>query len=139
MVTAMMLRICLLSALICLLPVLASASSSSSDLLLNGNEIDLLVGAPTGTVEPLDTRRTRIPENQQFDYSGLLDDDFQSDASFEDLGWTDAEEQPANEEMTEDQFLDLVSETDEIERIESDDAAKTDANSFDSVETESQL
>lgn len=134
-----MLRISVLSALIFLLPVLSSASQSSSGILLDGNDIDLLVGAPVGVVEPLDTRRTRIPEAKQHDYSDLLNEDFQPDASFEDLGWADAEEQPVDEEMAESQFLDLVSETDEIEHIENDDDAKTDANSIDSVETEFKL
>ncbi len=135
----MMLRFSLLTALIFLLPILASASAADYDLLLQGNEIDLLVGAPTGVVEPLDTRRTRMPEEKKVDYSGFLEEDFQSDASLADIGWIDAEDQPVDEGMTEEQYLDLVNETEEIEKTEEDDAAKTDANSTDSVETEFKL
>ncbi|HNX74198.1 MAG TPA: hypothetical protein PLM07_11115 [Candidatus Rifleibacterium sp.] len=122
-----------------LTPILASASQTSSDILLDGNDIDLLVGAPAGVAEPLDTRRTRVTPGNLYDYSGLLDEDFQSEASFADLDWSDAEEQPVDEEKAEAQFLDLVSETDELESIETDDNAKTEVNSFDSVETNSQL
>lgn len=135
----MMLRFSFLTALIFLLPILASASAADYDLLLQGNEIDLLVGAPTGVVEPLDTRRTRVSEEKKVDYSGFLEEDFQSDATLADLGWIDAEDQPADEGMTEEQYLDLVNETEEIEKTEEDDAAKTDANSTDSVETEFKL
>ena len=98
-----MLRFSFLTALIFLLPILASASAADYDLLLQGNEIDLLVGAPTGVVEPLDTRRTRIPEEKKVDYSGFLEEDFQSDATLADPGWIDAEDQAADESMTEEQ------------------------------------
>lgn len=135
----MKLRFYILSALLATLPSIVAASPSTTDMLLDGNAIDLLVGTPAGISEPLDSRRTRVGKSQQFDYSGLLDDEFQADATFDELGWTDAEEQPADEELTESQFLDLISETDEIERTESDDTASTEANSFDSVETEPQL
>jgi len=135
----MMLRFSFLTALIFLLPILASASAADYDLLLQGNEIDLLVGAPAGVVEPLDTRRTKLSEEKKVDYSGFLEEDFQSDATLADLGWIDAEEHPVDEGMTEEQYLDLVNETEEIEKTEEDDAAKTDANSTDSVETEFKL
>ncbi len=135
----MMLRFSLLTALIFLLPILATASAADYDLLLQGNEIDLLVGAPTGMVEPLDTRRTRIAEEKKVDYSGFLEEDFQSDATLADLGWIDAEDQPVDESMTEEQYLDLVDETEEIEKTGEEDAAKTDVNSTDSIETEFKL
>ena len=137
----MALRLGILIVIALLTPVLASAANSpGKEMLLDGNEIDLLVGAPTGIVEPLDTRRTRVAPENRYDYSEFLDDDIQADASFEDLGWTDAEEQPASEETTEAQYLDLVSEADEIEIGESADGkTKTDAISSDSVETDSQL
>lgn len=137
----MALRLGILIIIALLTPLLAAAANSNGkDMLLDGNEIDLLVGAPTGIVEPLDTRRTRVAPENRYDYSELLDDDFQAETSFEDLGWTDAEEQPASEESTEAQYLDLVSEADEIEIEENAEGiAKTDAISSDSVETNSQL
>jgi hypothetical protein len=134
-----MVRFFFLSALFILLPMLLTGAPSSADLLLNGNDIDLLVGAPTGIAEPLDPRRTRIKEEKQYDYSTLLDEDFLSDARFEDLGWADAEEQPADEDMTESQYLDLMSETDELEGSDFEEGTKTEANSTVSVETEFKL
>lgn len=139
MVTSMFLRTTILLALICLLPLLANASESSTDLLLSGNDIDLLVGTPTGVVEPLDAKRTVIAEQNRFDYSGFLEDDFQADDGFANLDWSDAEEQPVAEGATEEQVLDLLSETEEIEQSETSEPAKSDANSTDSIETEFKL
>lgn len=133
------LRLTVLSALLCLVPLLAGANETDSDLLLNGNDIDLLVGTPTGVFEPLDAKRTPIPEANRFDYSGFLEDDFQADDGFANLDWSDAEEQPAGEEQTESQLLDLLSETEEIEQSESDEPVKSEANSTDYVETEFKL
>ncbi len=135
----MMLRSGILLIIVLLAPIMASASQTSSDILLDGSDIDLLVGAPAGVSEPLDTRRTRVTPGNLYDYSGLLDEDFQSEASFADLDWSDAEEQPVDEEKAEAQFLDLVSEADELEGIETDDNAKSEVKSFDSVETNPQL
>ena len=135
----MMLRSGILLIIVLLAPIMASASQTSSDILLDGSDIDLLVGAPAGVSEPLDTRRTRVTTGNLYDYSGLLDEDFQSEASFADLDWSDAEEQPVDEEKAEAQFLDLVSEADELEGIETDDNAKSEVKSFDSVETNPQL
>ncbi len=134
-----MIRKTLLSIMFILLPLFLSGATTSSDLLLNGNEIDLLVGAPTGIVEPLDSRRTRLEEEKQYDYSTLLEEDFLSDARFEDLGWNDAEEQPADDDLTEAQFLDLISETDDFEESELKKGTKTESNSTVSVETEFKL
>jgi len=134
-----MIRKTLLSIIFILLPLFLSGATTSSDLLLNGNEIDLLVGAPTGIVEPLDSRRTRLEEEKQYDYSTLLEEDFLSDARFEDLGWNDAEEQPADDDLTEAQFLDLISETDDFEESELKKGTKTESNSTVSVETEFKL
>lgn len=134
-----MIRKTLLSIIFILLPLFLSGATISSDLLLNGNEIDLLVGAPTGIVEPLDSRRTRLEEEKQYDYSTLLEEDFLSDARFEDLGWNDAEEQPADDDLTEAQFLDLISETDDFEESELKKGTKTESNSTVSVETEFKL
>ena len=135
----MMLRSGILLIIVLLAPIMASASQTSSDILLDGSDIDLLVGAPAGVSEPLDTRRTRVTPGNLYDYSGLLDEDLQSEASFADLDWSDAEEQPVDEEKAEAQFLDLVSEADELEGIETDDNAKSEVKSFDSVETNPQL
>ena len=135
----MMLRSGILLIIVLLAPIMASASQTSSDILLDGSDIDLLVGAPAGVSEPLDTRRTRVTPGNLYDYSGLLDEDFQSEASFADLDWSDAEEQPVDEEKAEAQFLDLVSEADELEGIETDDNAKSEVKSFVSVETNPQL
>ena len=135
----MMLRSGILLIIVLLAPIMASASQTSSDILLDGSDIDLLVGAPAGVSEPLDTRRTRVTPGNLYDYSGLLDEDFQSEASFADLDWSDAEEQPVDEEKAEAQFLDLVNEADELEGIETDDNAKSEVKSFDSVETNPQL
>jgi len=124
-----------------LLPASGTAQTTNSDKqLLSGNEIDLLVGAPTGVAEPLDTRRTRVDESVNHDLSNLLDDDFASENNFVALDWSDAEDASPDPGQTESQFLDLLAETGELEEIETkEDATAEDVISTDYIETEFKL
>ncbi|NCB37889.1 MAG: hypothetical protein EOM80_03890 [Erysipelotrichia bacterium] len=136
----MSLRIAVLLFVFSLLFSVVFASESTSDLLLSGNDIDLLVGTPTGVTEPLDPKRTVIAPQDKLDFSGFLEDDFQAEPGFATLEWSDAEDRPAGEDVTEEQLLDLLSETEEIEQSETDDAAEpSEANSDDYIETELEL
>lgn len=91
------------------------SQNAAAELLLSGNDIDLLVGAPEGIVEPLDQRRTKYGASNNQDFSGMLEDDLQADISFAELDWSDAEDKQPSEDETESQLLDLLSETDELE------------------------
>lgn len=136
----MNLRIALLLLVISLLSSVAFAFEPASDMLLSGNDIDLLVGVPTGISEPLDPKRTVVAPQNRLDFSGFLEDDFQAEPGFATLDWSDAEDQPVGEEVTESQLLDLLSETEEIEQSETDDKVKSsEANSDDYIETELEL
>lgn len=136
----MSLRIAVLLFVFSLLFSVVFASETTSDLLLSGNDIDLLVGTPTGVTEPLDPKRTVIAPQDKLDFSGFLEDDFQAEPGFATLEWSDAEDRPAGEDVTEEQLLDLLSETEEIEQSETDDATEpSGANSDDYIETELEL
>lgn len=117
--------------------------NTAADLLLTGNDIDLLVGAPLGITEPLDQRRTRHAAGSGPDFSGLLEDDLNSDVSFAELDWSDAEDIQVNEDQAEAQLLDLISETEELEKSDNtvaDDLPDTsDAISSDNIETDLKL
>lgn len=137
-----MIRIfCYLLILILALPASAIAQpGNSEELLLSGNEIDLLVGTPTGVTEPLDTRRTRVDESIRHDFSNLLEDDFATGNGFETLDWSDAEDKEADPDQAESELLDLLDETGEIESLDSSSDAKSDELiSTDNVETEFKL
>ena len=125
-------------------PGFAFASQSASvDLLLSGNDIDLLVGTPVGIVEPLDQRRTKYVASNNQDFSGFLEDDLQSDISFAELDWSDAEDRQPSEDETESQMLDLLSETDELENSDMKKnenlSATDDAISLDYIESDLKL
>ena len=68
----MSLRIAVLLFVFSLLFSVVFASETTSDLLLSGNDIDLLVGTPTGVTEPLDPKRTVIAPQDKLDFSGFL-------------------------------------------------------------------
>ena len=124
------------------LPGLAQTPDNAGHLL-SGNEIDLLVGAPTGVAEPLDTRRTRVDESVNHDLSNLLEDDFASESGFVGLDWSDAEDASPDPGQTESQLLDLLAETGEIEELGEieigEDAKSEDVISTDYIETEFKL
>lgn len=117
--------------------------NAAADLLLSGNEIDLLVGAPTGIAEPLDQRRTRHAPGSGPDFSGLLEDDLNADITFAELDWSDAEDGQVNEDQAESQLLDLISETEELEKSDTEVSDNlpdaNDAISSDNIETDLKL
>lgn len=134
---------CRLLVLVLLLALPASGSaqkSNSKEFMLSGNEIDLLVGTPTGVVEPLDTRRTRVDESVRHDFSNLLEDDFATGSGFEALDWSDAEDTSPEPEQIESDLLDLLDETGEIENLESTgETPNEELISTDNIETEFKL
>ncbi len=92
--------------------------SSNESNLLSSNEIDLLVGTPEGIAEPLDSRRNTITKDNQVDYSKFLDDNALSDTPETNLEWKDAEESVPNENQVENQLMDLLAETEELEKTD---------------------
>ncbi len=86
--------------------------------LLSSNEIDLLVGTPEGIAEPLDSRRNTITKDNQVDYSKFLDENALSDTPENKLEWKDAEESVPNENQVENQLMDLLAETEELEKTD---------------------
>lgn len=125
-------------------PAMAMAGTNiAAELLLSGNDIDLLVGAPVGIAEPLDQRRTRHDPINKQDFSEFLEDDLSGDLSFNELDWSDAEDAQVSDDQAESQLLDLLSETEELEKSDSklDDAQtdNDDAISFDNIETDLKL
>ena len=134
---------CRLLILLLILAVSDSGRGQKSDgveLMLSGNEIDLLVGTPTGVVEPLDTRRTRVDESVRHDFSNLLEDDFAAGTGFDALDWSDAEDTSPDPEQIESDLLDLLDETGEIEKLESTgETPNEELISTDNVETEFKL
>ena len=86
--------------------------------LLSVKEIDLLVGTPEGIAEPLDHRRNTITKENQVDYSSFLDDNALPDNSETNIEWKDAEENVPNENQVENQLMDLLAETEEIEKTD---------------------
>lgn len=86
--------------------------------LLSVNEIDLLVGTPEGVAEPLDSRRNKITKDNKIDYSCYLDENALTDDTSLDLSWEDAEDSSVNENQVEDQLMNLLAETEELEKID---------------------
>jgi len=118
----------------------AHAGSQKPDLLLSGNEIDLLVGAPVGVEEPLDSRRTRVDESIRHDFSNLLEEDFNSETEITEIDWSDAEDANIDPDQAESLLIDLLAETGELENFDFSEESETDeANSIDNVETEFKL
>lgn len=116
------------------------AQNKKTDLLLSGNEIDLLVGTPTGVVEPLDARRTRVDESISHDFSNLLEEDFAAEDSFSDISWSDAEDTHLDSTQAESQLIDLLAETGELENFDFNEIYESEeANSSDNIETEFKL
>lgn len=116
------------------------AYNEKTELLLSGNEIDLLVGTPTGIVEPLDNRRTRVDESISHDFSNLLEEDFAAAGNLSDLSWADAEDMPIDPSQAEAQLIDLLAETGELENFDfNENCENEEANSTDYVETEFKL
>ncbi len=118
-------------------------SVTEMELLLSGNEIDLLVGAPVGIVEPLDQRRTRHSTDKQHDFSNLLEDDLSADVAFSEMAGSDAEDSQITQDQAESQLLDLLSETEELEQSEKQNSVNScepfEAISTDNIETEFKL
>ena len=86
--------------------------------ILSVKEIDLLVGTPEGVAEPLDSRRNTITKENQVDYSSFLTDDALPEDSKLDIEWKDAEDTTPNENQVENQLMDLLAETEEIEKTD---------------------
>ena len=86
--------------------------------VLSNNEIDLLVGTPEGIAEPLDVRRNKITKDNQVDYSSFLDENALSDNENLNFNWEDAEDSTPNENQVETQLMDLLAETEELEKID---------------------
>ena len=86
--------------------------------LLSSSEIDLLVGTPEGISEPLDSRRNSITKDNQVDYSKFLDDNALSNTQETDFEWKDAEDSAPNENQVENQLMDLLAETEELEKTD---------------------
>lgn len=89
-----------------------------SNLTLSGTEIDLLVGTPEGIAEPLDSRRNGISKDNQVDYSGFLDENALSDEMVASMSWEDAEDSEIDESKVENQLMDLLAETEELEKTD---------------------
>lgn len=89
-----------------------------SNLTLSGTEIDLLVGTPEGIAEPLDSRRNVISKDNQVDYSGFLDENALSDEMVASMSWEDAEDSEIDESKVENQLMDLLAETEELEKTD---------------------
>ena len=95
-----------------------NTSKKNNNSLLSLKEIDLLVGTPEGVAEPLDSRRNTITKDNQIDYSGFLDDDALLLNTETDFEWKDAEESAPNENQVENQLMDLLAETEELEKTD---------------------
>ena len=97
----------------------AAEATNSGDFTLSGNEIDLLVGTPEGIAEPLDSRRNTITKENQVDYSIFLNDDAISEEDQKtELDWSDAEENAPDEGNVQNQLMDLLAETEELEKTD---------------------
>ncbi len=93
-------------------------TDSKDSKLLSGSEIDLLVGTPEGISEPLDSRRNNITNDNQVDYSKFLDENALPEEPETNLDWKDAEETVPNENQVENQLMDLLAETEELEKTD---------------------
>ncbi|MBP5467915.1 MAG: hypothetical protein J6Z11_01570 [Candidatus Riflebacteria bacterium] len=96
----------------------ADNSRYGNKKVLSNNEIDLLVGTPEGISEPLDVRRNKITKDNQVDYSSFLDENALSDNENLNFNWEDAEDSTPNENQVETQLMDLLAETEELEKID---------------------
>lgn len=92
--------------------------NTSKQNILSINEIDLLVGTPEGVSEPLDYRRNTITKDNQVDYSCFLDENGLTEDSETDIKWEDAEDCIPNENQVENQLMDLLAETEELEKTD---------------------
>ena len=95
-----------------------NSSNNNNNSLLSLKEIDLLVGTPEGIAEPLDSRRNTITKENQIDYSNFLDEDALSLETETDFEWKDAEDSAPNENQVENQLMDLLAETEELEKTD---------------------
>jgi hypothetical protein len=143
----------LMASVFCIVPFIAMAAAAGSELFLSGEDVDLLVGTPAGVSEPLDSRRTILAEEDRIDYSNMLEEDFSDCSGFAIQEWHDAEEIMPDETLTESQYLDLVSETNELEELSnesnavaeyfeenaSDTSEENDENIQEQIETEQEL
>ena len=95
-----------------------SKNTDNNQIVLSVKEIDLLVGTPEGVAEPLDSRRNTITKDNQVDYSSFLTDNALSEDSKLEIDWEDAEDTTPNENQVENQLMDLLAETEEIEKTD---------------------
>ena len=102
----------------CKLCFAEKVKDSKKQNILSVNEIDLLVGTPEGIAEPLDARRNKITKDNQIDYSGFLDENALSENENLTFNWEDAEDTIPNEKQVESQLMDLLAETEELEKID---------------------
>ena len=143
----------LMASVFCIVPFIAMAAAAGSELFLSGDDVDLLVGTPVGVSEPLDSRRTILGEEDKIDYSSMLEEDFSDCSEFAIQEWHDAEDIMPDQSLTESQYLDLVSETNELEELSnesnavaeyfeenaSDSSGENDENIQEQIETEQEL
>ena len=66
----------------------------------------------------MDSRRNTLPKEDQIDFSNYLDENALNDDTEIDLEWKDAEDCYINEEQIENQLIDLLAETEELEKID---------------------
>lgn len=107
----------LMASVFCIAPLIAIAATATTELFLSTNDLDLLMGTPTGVIEPLDGRRSQVLEENRIDYSLMLDDDLDIRDSFNEANWTEATDTAFNESEIETEYLNLISETGELEDI----------------------
>lgn len=97
---------------------ISAAAADIQEIKLSSTEIDLLVGTPEGVSEPLDSRRNTISKENQIDYTNFLDDNALTEETKSDLIWEDAEENAPSENQVENQLMDLLAETEELEKTD---------------------
>ncbi len=107
----------IMASVFCIAPLIAVAATATSEMFLTTNELDLLMGTPTGVAEPLDGRRTVLTEDNKIDYSTMLDDDFIIRDGLTEVDWQEASELSFTESEIETEYLNLISETSELEDI----------------------
>ena len=108
----------ILSLVIFSYPAFSAMKNNNQANLLTGKEIDLLVGTPKDISEPLDSRRNSISKENQVDYSSFLDENALSEENENPFNWEDAEESVPNENQVESQLMDLLAETEELEKTD---------------------
>lgn len=98
----------LFASVFCLVPLFAIAAATGSELFLSDGDIDLLVGVPKGFKEPLDSRRSKIASDTDKELFNLLDEDFYINDSKTMPNWQDAEDEKPNAAEIENEYLDLL-------------------------------